>query len=94
LVYCIEIVAPFYCSPFPHTILIYFNNHRSSIPGGAAVLHTIANNGGCSDKWGNILKVSKAAVDREMKRALEYKFQRNIAEPLATVYKYWDEGFW
>lgn len=59
-----------------------------------AVLHTIANNGGCSDKWGNILKVGKDAVDREMKRALEYKFQRLIPEPLDTVYKYWKEGFW
>ena len=45
--------------------------------------------------WGNILKISKDAVDREMKRALEYKFQRNIPEePLDTVYKYWEEGFW
>ena len=58
------------------------------------MLHTIANNGGCSDKWGNILKVGKDAVDREMKRALEYKFQRLIPEPLDTVYKYWEEGFW
>ena len=59
------------------------------------MLHTVANNGECSDMWGNILKISKDAVDREMKRALEYKFQRTIpVEPLDTVYKYWEEGYW
>ena len=77
-------------------VLIFFSYIcRSTGPGGTAVLHTIANNGGCSDTWGNILKVSKDVVDKEMKRALEYKFQRNITEdPLATVYKYWEDGFW
>ena len=69
--------------------------YRDIGPNGTTVLHTVANNGGCSDMWGNILKVSKEAVDREMKRALEYKFQRTIpVEPLATVYKYWEEGYW
>ena len=58
------------------------------------MLHTIANNGGCSDNWGNIFKVSKDAVDKEIKRALEYKFQREIPEPMDTAYKYWEEGFW
>ena len=69
--------------------------YRNTGPNGTAVLHTVANSGGCSDMWGNILKVSKDAVDREMKRALEYKFQRTIpVEPLDTVYKYWEEGYW
>ena len=71
-----------------------FNSRRTG-PNGRAVLHTIANNGGCSDKWGSLLKISKDAVDKEMKRALEYKFQRTIPEePLDTVYKHWEEGFW
>ena len=50
-----------------------FNSRRTG-PNGRAVLHTIANNRGCSDKWGSLLKISKDAVDKEMKRALEYKF--------------------
>ena len=64
-----------------------------------AVLQTIGNSGGCSDDWGNILKVSKHAsrhaIDRELERALEYKFQRKIPlKPLNTVYKYWEDGYW
>ncbi|KAJ7372521.1 hypothetical protein OS493_019030 [Desmophyllum pertusum] len=62
---------------------------------GTAVLHTIANNGGCSDKWGEILAISPDEVDKELKRALKYKFQRDdIPDPLETKYKYWKEGFW
>ena len=73
----------------------FFYHYSGTGPGGTAVLHTVANNGECGDMWGNILKVSKDAVDREIKRALEYKFQRTISvEPLDTVYKYWEEGFW
>ena len=64
-------------------------------PNGRAVLHTIANNGGCSDKWGEMLKISTKEVDKELKRALKYKFQReDVPDPLETKYKYWDEGFW
>ena len=64
-------------------------------PNGKAVLHTIANSGGCSDKWGEILKLSAKEVDEELKRALKYKFQReDVPDPLETKYKYWDEGFW
>lgn len=64
-------------------------------PNGSAVLHTIANNGGCSDKWGELLKISAKEVDKELKRALKYKFQReDVPDPLETKYKYWDEGFW
>jgi len=64
-------------------------------PNGTAVLHTIANNGGCSDKWGKILQISPKEVDKELKRALKYKFQRqDVPDPLETKYKYWDEGFW
>ena len=60
-----------------------------------AVLQTIGNSAGCSDDWGKVLKVSKPAVDEELKRALEYKFQRKIPlTPLNTVYKYWEDGFW
>ena len=64
-------------------------------PNGTAVLHTIANNGGCSDKWGEILQISAKEVDKELKRALKYKFQReDVPDPLETKYKYWSEGFW
>ena len=66
--------------------------HRKSQNG--SVLQTIANTGSCSDEWGSKLKLSKDVVDREMKRALEYKFQRNISDALSTVYKYWENGFW
>ena len=60
-----------------------------------AVLQTIGNSAGCSDDWGNILNVSTKAVDQELERALEYKFQRKIPlKPLKTVYKYWEDGFW
>ena len=78
-------------------------NHRGRGPGGVAVLQTIGNSGGCSDDWGNFLNVSKIlkvsnskhAVDQELERALEYKFQRKIpVKPLNTVYKYWEDGYW
>ncbi|XP_015755689.1 PREDICTED: uncharacterized protein LOC107335208 isoform X5 [Acropora digitifera] len=69
--------------------------YRGRGPNGVAVLQTIGNSAGCSDDWGNILKVSKDAVDQELERALEYKFQRKIPlKPLKTVYKYWKDGFW
>ncbi|XP_068726208.1 uncharacterized protein [Montipora capricornis] len=69
--------------------------YRGPGPNGVAVLQTVANKGGCSDYWGNMLKKSKDNVDKEIKRALEYKFQRNITvEPLNTTYKYWEDGFW
>ncbi|XP_044166868.1 uncharacterized protein LOC114947034 isoform X3 [Acropora millepora] len=61
---------------------------------GKGVLQTIANTGSCSDEWGYKLKLSKDIVDREVKRALEYKFQRKIPNALSTVYKYWESGFW
>ena len=63
---------------------------------GRVVLHTIANNGGCSDKWGKLLEISQSndVIDKELKRALKYKFQRGIPDPLETTYKYWKEGFW
>ncbi|XP_029184825.2 uncharacterized protein LOC114952918 [Acropora millepora] len=69
--------------------------YRGRGPNGVAVLQTIGNSAGCSDDWGKVLKVSKHAVDEELKRALEYKFQRKIPlTPLNTVYKYWEDGFW
>ncbi|KAK2555026.1 Tryptophan 2-monooxygenase [Acropora cervicornis] len=69
--------------------------YRGRGPNGVAVLQTIGNSAGCSDEWGNILKVSKHAVDQELERALKYKFQRKIPlTPLNTVYKYWEDGFW
>ena len=42
---------------------------------GRVVLHTIANNGGCSDKWGKLLEISQFndVIDKELKRALKYK---------------------
>ena len=59
------------------------------------VLQTIANTGSCSDEWGfKLVNLSKEAVDKEMKRALKYKFRRNITDALSTVYKYWENGFW
>ena len=61
---------------------------------GNGVLQTIANTGSCSDEWGSKLKTSKDFIDREMKRALVYKFQRKIPDALSTVYKYWENGFW
>ena len=69
--------------------------YRSVGPNGRAVLHTIANDGGCSDKWGKILQISAKEVDKELKRALKYKFQRDdVPDPLETKYQYWEEGFW
>ena len=74
---------------------LLFCNHRGRGPNGVAVLQTIGNSAGCSDEWGNILKVSKHAVDQELERALKYKFQRKSPlTPLNTVYKYWEDGFW
>ncbi|XP_044172031.1 uncharacterized protein LOC114947015 [Acropora millepora] len=67
--------------------------HRKS-DNGNGTLQTIANTGSCSDEWGSKLKISTDVIDREMKRALEYKFQRNIPDALSTVYKYWENGFW
>jgi len=61
---------------------------------GYWVLQTMANTGTCSDEWGSKLKISKDVIDKEMKRALEYKFQRNISDASSTVYKYWENGFW
>lgn len=63
-------------------------------PSGEAVLGTMYMDGYCSRKWGDILRISKSDVDRELKRALEYKFKRKVPDPLATVYQYWDEGAW
>ena len=50
--------------------------------------------GACSRRWGDILSISKSAVDKELKRALEYKFGGPVPDPLDTVYQYWDEGAW
>ena len=61
---------------------------------GEAVLHTLYASGVCSRRWGDILRISKSYVDRELKRALEYKFGRPVPDPLDTVYQYWDEGAW
>lgn len=63
-------------------------------PNGEAVLHTMYMDGACSRKWGDILRISKSDVDRELKRTLEYKFRRKVPDPLDTVYQYWDEGAW
>ncbi|KAJ7383868.1 hypothetical protein OS493_025744 [Desmophyllum pertusum] len=63
-------------------------------PNGEAVLHTMYMDGACSRRWGDILRISKSAVDRELKRGLEYKFGGPVPDPLDTVYQYWDEGAW
>ena len=75
--------------------MIFFS-HFHRISKGKGVLQTIANKGYCSDEWGSKLKISvnNDVIDREMKRALEYKFQRKIPDALSTVYKYWENGFW
>ena len=84
-------------------ILANYNNHssfqmffffRGRGPNGEAVLHTMYMDGACSRKWGDILRISKSDVDRELKRTLEYKFRRKVPDPLDTVYQYWDEGAW
>ena len=67
---------------------------RGSGPNGEAVLHTMYTDGACSRRWGDVLSISKSAADRELKRALEYKFGRPVPDPLDTVYQYWDEGAW
>ena len=74
--------------------MIFFSYFHRTMRNGIGVLQTIGNTGYCSDEWGSKLKISKDVVDREMKRALEYKFQRNISDALSTVYKYWENGFW
>jgi len=68
--------------------------YGGSGPNGEAVLHTMYTDGACSRRWGDILSISKAAVDRELKRALEYKFGGPVPDPLDTVYQYWEEGAW
>ena len=51
--------------------------------------------GACSRKWGELmLTLPKTFLDKEIRRALEYKFQREIPDPLQTFYQYWDEGAW
>ena len=71
-----------------------FDLDRGTGPNGEAVLHTMYMDGPCSRRWGDILRTSKSHVDRELKRALEYKFGRQVPDPLDTVYQYWDEGAW
>ena len=46
--------------------------------------------------WGKLLEISTSndVIDKELKHALKYKFQRDIPDPLETKYKYWKEGFW
>ena len=61
---------------------------------GEAVLHVAYTDGVCGEKWGEILKSPKDVMDREIHRALEYKFNRKIPKPLSTVYQYWNEGAW
>ncbi|XP_078374120.1 achacin-like isoform X3 [Oculina patagonica] len=61
---------------------------------GEAVLHVSYKDGLCGEKWGEILKLPKSVMDQEIHRALEYKFNRNIPQPLSTVYQYWNEGAW
>ena len=76
-------------------MIFFFHFHERST-NSKGVLQTIANEGSCSDEWGSKLKISvnNDVIDREMKRALEYKFQRKIPDALSTVYKYWENGFW
>lgn len=51
--------------------------------------------GECGEKWGEILRTStKEMVDKEMHRAIEYKFNMKVPEPLATIYQFWDDGAW
>ena len=48
----------------------------------------------CAVKWGELLKISKESVDREMHRALKRLFPGvEIPMPLDSVYVYWDEGY-
>ena len=61
---------------------------------GEAVLHVSYTDGVCGEKWGEILKLPKQVMDKEIHRALEYKFNRKIPQPLSTVYQYWNEGAW
>ena len=64
-------------------------------PSGEAVLHLAYKDGECGEKWGQILNsVPKSMIDLEIHRALEYKFNMMIPEPLDTIYQYWDEGAW
>ena len=76
-------------------MILFFHFHRTSIVSGKSVLQTIANTGSCSDAWGSkLVNLPKEDFERQMKRALEYKFQRNISDAVSTVYKYWENGFW
>ncbi|XP_022782194.1 uncharacterized protein LOC111323160, partial [Stylophora pistillata] len=84
-----------WATEFKSLLICVTSCFRGTGPNGEVVLHTIANNGGCSDKWGQILQISKKKIDEKLTRALKYKFQRgNIPQPLRTTYKYWQEGFW
>ncbi|XP_022777440.1 uncharacterized protein LOC111318838 [Stylophora pistillata] len=57
---------------------IYGGNYDESGigPNGEVVLHTTANNGGCSDKWGQILQISKKTIDEELTRYKYRLFQK------------------
>jgi len=75
------------------SFLFHFVSGRGK--NGEAVLHLAYKDGECGAKWGQILNsVPKHMVDREVHRAVEYKFNMTVPEPLDTVYQYWDEGAW
>ena len=76
--------------------LVPYIYDRGNGTSGKVVLHTIANNGRCSDWWGQLLEISTNhdVIDKALKHALKYKFDRDIPDPLKTTYKYWKEGFW
>lgn len=72
---------------------LFFNDSGRG-QNGEAVLHVSYKDGPCGEKWGEILKLPKHIMDKEIHRALEYKFNRKIPQPLSTVYQYWNEGAW
>ena len=48
----------------------------------------------CAIKWGELLKISKETVDREMHRALSRLFPGvDVPKPLESKYIYWKEGY-
>ena len=57
------------------------------------VMHTLYTDGHCARMWRDVHSLGKDFLDKEVHRALEYKFQMTVPHPLETVYQYW-EGAW
>ena len=58
------------------------------------VMQTAYTSGQCSRMWRDVQSLGKDFLDKEVHRALRYKFNRTVPRPLKTVYKYWEGALW